>query len=68
MAILCIDKEVAEKLKQGVANGEISIQGLYEMNSEQRRAIWEKYVSKELAQHINAHFEMAMVSKAEACA
>ena len=63
MAILCIDRVVAEKLKQAVADGEITIQGLYDMTSAQRRAIWEKYVSPELAQHINAHFEMAMVSK-----
>ena len=61
--MLCIDREVAEKLKRGVASGEINVQGLYEMTSAQRRALWEKYVSPELAKHINSHFEAAMVSK-----
>ncbi len=63
MAILCIDPVVAEKLKEAVRKEDISIKGLYEMTSDQRRSVWEKYVSPELAQHINAHFEQAMVSR-----
>lgn len=63
MAIMCIDKLVAERLKQAVRSGEISIDGLYNMTSAQRRAAWQKHVSPELAQHINAHFEQAMLSR-----
>lgn len=58
-----IDGEVAERLKQGVADGVINVYKLFEMEtSEQRLAIWEKHVPKELAAQINAQFENAMAS------
>lgn len=50
-------------MKKAFADGEISIKGLYDSTSEQRRAMFEKYIPAELAQATNAKFEEAMVSK-----
>jgi hypothetical protein len=63
MAKFCIDRPVAEKLKEAVKTGEIAVARLYEMDSAQRRSTFEKYVSTDLAQFINTNFEKAMVSK-----
>ncbi len=63
MALICIPKPAAEKMKEAVRTGEISIKTLYEMSSGQRRTLFEKYSSGELAQKINSAFERAMISK-----
>ena len=63
MKTFCIDKPVVERMKNAVKSGEINIKGLYEMTSAERHGVFEKYSSKELAQHINAAFEKAMISK-----
>ncbi len=62
MAKFCIDKPVAEKLKEAVKNKEIDIAKLYTSTSSERRAVFAKYTSNDLAQHINAAFERAMLS------
>lgn len=61
--MLCIPKTVSKFLKDAVRAGEVSIQGLYEMTSGERRSMFEKYAGKELAIDINSAFENAMVSK-----
>lgn len=58
----CLTKELADKLKQSAINGEINIAKMYEMTSAQRSSLFEKYVSKDIAQKINAGFEEAMSS------
>ena len=63
MPTFCIDKPVAQKMKDAVKSGEINIQKLYDMTSAERRGVFEKYSSTDLAKHINAAFENAMVSK-----
>jgi hypothetical protein len=60
----CIRRDIIEKLKAGVRSGEISLSKLYEMtSSEERRAVFEKFVPTEEAKAINASFEQAMASK-----
>jgi tetratricopeptide (TPR) repeat protein len=50
-------------MKEAIKSGEINIADLYSSTSEQRRAIFEGFTSKELAQEINASFEKAIISK-----
>lgn len=50
-------------MKAAVKSGEISIQDLYDMTSNQRRETFGRYASGELAQEINSKFEAAMISK-----
>jgi len=64
MARLCIPSPIVEKMKKALVNGDISIQGLYDMkSSEERQAVFEKYVPKELAQFVTTKFEKAAASK-----
>ena len=63
MANICIPKETAERMKQAVRNGDISVKDLYEMTSEQRQGVFKQFASKDLAEKINSGFEAAMVSK-----
>lgn len=62
MPIVCIPKLEANKLKQGLKNGDIDIAKFYDMTSSQRKNILEKYISKDLAKFVNTQFEKAMVS------
>lgn len=63
MKKLCIDKITAERMKKAVADGEISVADLYQASTAERREIFEKFSSKELAGEINLAFEKIMVSK-----
>lgn len=58
----CISVELANKLKAAARAGEIDIAKMYNMNSEKRRALFEKYVDKGTAKEINTGFETAMIS------
>ena len=66
MAVFCIPKHIASKLKEAATKGEINIKSLYEMNSKQRNKIWQKYVNQETAQFINAGFEKAVLDEQQA--
>lgn len=66
MAVFCIPKHIASKLKEAATNGEINIKLLYEMNSKQRNEFWQKYVNQEIAQFINAGFEKAVLDEQQA--
>lgn len=59
----CIPQIILDNMKKGIKNGEIDIRKLYEMTSEDRFAVFQKYATKELAHNINAEFEKAMISK-----
>lgn len=58
----CLVKELADKLKALAVKGEINIAEMYEMSSDQRRSLFEKWVDADTAQKINAGFEEAMIS------
>lgn len=58
----CIPVQLAEKLKQAAIRSEIDIAKMYEMTSDERRALFEKYADKNTAREINVGFEKAMVS------
>ena len=62
MAIICIPKKEANKLKQGIKNGDFDIAKLIEMTSSLRRAVFERYLSKDLAKFVNTEFEKAIAS------
>lgn len=59
----CILPEHAEKLKAAAKAGEITIEKLYTMSSQERRELFGKYVDQESAQGVNAGFEKAMASE-----
>jgi hypothetical protein len=58
----CIIPELAQKLKQAAAAGEITMEKLFDMSSDERRQLFGKYADNETAQQINAGFEKAMAS------
>jgi hypothetical protein len=59
----CLTKELADTLKQLAVKGEINIQEMYNMTSEARRSMFEKWVDPATARGINVGFEKAMVSE-----
>lgn len=63
MSNFCIPKNIALKLKESAKRGEIKIEELYRMNSEQRRAFFQEYTDEETAKGINAGFEKAILSQ-----
>lgn len=63
MASFCIPKKLADELKQAAREGVFDIAKMFEMSSEERRALFEPYVDKAMAKQINAGFERAMVSE-----
>lgn len=63
MAIFCITKPVAERLKAGIRDGSLSISGLYNMTSAQRQKAFEAFADPGTAKEIRARFERAMASK-----
>ena len=60
--MICINQFDAEKLRAGIKNGDIEIAKLVEMTSAQRKAVFEKYVAKEVSDFANKKFEQAMLS------
>jgi len=63
MAKFCLLKPQADKLKQAAINGEIVFADMFEMTSEQRRKMFQKYVDGNTAVQLNAQFEQAMISE-----
>lgn len=63
MAVFCIPRHLAQKLKESALKGEVDIKALYKMSSVDRRAFFTKYTDEELGKFINTQFEKAMVSK-----
>jgi len=62
MSIVCIPRQMADKLKGAFARKEISIEDLYTMNSEERHIKFSEYLTEDIAGFINTNFEKAMVS------
>jgi hypothetical protein len=62
MAIVCIPREEANKIKQGIKNGDINIENMFGMTSEQRFSMFRKYVDESMAKFLNVNFERAMIS------
>ena len=54
--MLCIPPSINRKLKEAVANGNIKIDKLIKMSSEDRAALLEKYVGKNYVESINKQF------------
>lgn len=63
MPNFCIPRQLHEVLKDAVKKGEITIQSLYDMSSQQRNELFQKYTDPNTAREINAGFEKALVSK-----
>lgn len=59
----CLVPEIADKLKQAAAAGDISIEKMYEMSSAERRALFEKHIDSENARLVNTEFERAMIAQ-----
>jgi hypothetical protein len=62
MTAFCIQPELALQLKEAARKGEITMQKLFDMSSEDRNKLFSNYSDKETATQINAGFEKAMVS------
>jgi transcriptional/translational regulatory protein YebC/TACO1 len=62
MKAFCIPKHLASELKQAAQAGDINIKDLYDMTSEQRREVFQKYTDLETAKQINSGFEESIVS------
>ena len=61
--IICIPGHFVDVIKKALKSKELSLASLYNMNSSaERRAVWEKYVDKDLAKFINTNFERAAAS------
>lgn len=60
--IACITTEDVNSLKAALRRGEFDIGKMLTMPTTDRRALFEKYLSKEVAQFVNKNFERAMVS------
>lgn len=60
--MICLPKAQSLKLQELIKNKEITLEELYDMNSKQRRDIFEKHVGKESAVFVNTGFEKAIVS------
>lgn len=61
----CIPKPLAQTLKNAASEGEITVQGLFDMSSKERRDLFQKYTNEATAKEINLGFEKAMVSSRE---
>lgn len=63
---ICIPPTQVNEIIKALQSGEISIPALFEMkSSEERRAVWEKHVGKDLAKFINTKVEHAMASQSK---
>lgn len=59
----CIPQVIAEELQKAAREGKFRLDEMFDMTSAERRALFEDYVSKDMAKDINAGFEESMVSK-----
>jgi len=62
MAAFCVPKNIANKFSEAAKAGEVTVEKLYKMSSEERRSIFAKYAGSEMAKEINIGFEKAMAS------
>lgn len=62
MAIFCIPKNLLKTLKESALSGEVDLQKLVEMSSQERRTFFVEKTDPELGKFINSKFEAAMVS------
>lgn len=63
---LCIPKEIADSLKAAIKNKEVSIMKLTKMESDERLAVFQKYLKDEnLAKKLNLGFETRMKSETD---
>ncbi len=60
---LCIPKSTLEKLKAAFRDGEISIEKLYDMTSEERHTLFKHYIGEDFARLVNSDFEKAILSQ-----
>lgn len=60
--VFCLSKQLADRLKAAAIRGEINLTEMYKMSSEERSALFQKYVDKDTAQMLNGGFEEAMIS------
>ena len=60
--IACITVEDADSLKAGLRRGEFNMEKMLTMPTKDRRALFEKYLDKEVAKFVNKNFERAMIS------
>lgn len=62
MAAFCIPKHIAAGFKEAARTGEITVEKLYKMTSDQRRELFAKYSDSAMAKEVNTGFEKAMAS------
>lgn len=62
MAGLCIRKSITDKLKVAIKKGDINLEKIYQMTSDERNTIFSHYVGKEFASLVNAEYEKAQVT------
>lgn len=58
----CISRINADKLKSGIKNGDFDIAQMFDMTTEKRRELFERYVDNEASEFLNTAFEKAMNS------
>lgn len=63
MAVWCLIKSEVDAFKKALQEKKINPFELADMSSEQRRGIFEKYVSKESAEKINSQYESKLLLK-----
>lgn len=62
MATVCLPEQQRNKLKNALISGKLSIEDLYALTSNERRAAFEKVVGKNYSKWLNSRFEQAMLS------
>src|SRR5882757_467063 len=62
MALVCIPRSIGNKLKEALQGGDITLDKLYDMKSEDRHTFFEQYVGKEGASLANAKFDSAKLA------
>ena len=62
MAGICIPKSISSKLKEAFASKDISVERLWDMESTERRQVFENYVGEKNAEVVNSEFEKAKLS------
>ena len=63
MAIFCVPKFAAEKLKKVISSGDFNMKKLYEMSSKERNEFFTKHTDSDIGKLLNTKFEEAMISK-----
>lgn len=63
MAIFCVPKFAAEKIKNIMSSGKFDIKKLYNMSSKERNEFFTKHTDSDIGKLLNTKFEEAMISK-----